>query len=479
MRSPIAILIALLVAVPAALATAAPAQATQSGPTGYDVPAPFAIAPSYFPLWATDYYTSLDPQYGRADKVVVTGMANGLGINNVPSATSADCTPDPSMGGPTMERGGARTDWIDQNCRFHRNSLTLNVGSVAAPSDSGAWELSGSHRYLFHKNSSRSDCLSDEPIQFLGMRYNQREITLDRGFLPGLGYLCLAQGYTVKATYYTGGTVKSADYYYRVRGPWTVYKAVGLGEIARPTNIRVQPNGTSMRVSWDFPSPLIPDPLGTLRRNVLPNTRFVVKSSPDDRFCRAVGRTSCVVTGLRPGTAYSFTIRVERLGSQLTTEPTAPVVLGAPAQPTPAPSNPAPSNPAPSSPAPSTPAPSNPASDITPLTPQVRSLTASTTPQPGGNVQVTSMVTGQLRAGESVSQRTLVVCFAATANGPCTRTRTYPLATNLLRDMRTFLVPRDAAGGFMRVQQQIAVSPGPGLIGAIKVSQEGVSRVTM
>lgn len=484
-----AILVALVVAVPLTLVTAAPSQAVQEAPGPYDIKGGFDIAPKYIPRWATDYYTSLDRQYGRADKAVVTELANGLGVNGVAAPNSADCTPDPSMGGPALERGAARTDWIDQHCRIHKDTLSINVGSVAAPSDSAAWQLSGSHRLLFLKNSARSDCLSNgtiddssdaRAVHAVGLRYGQRQETLDFGFLPASGYLCMAQGFTVKATYYEGGTVKMGDYWYKVRGPWTVYKVVGLGDMARPTNIRVQPNGTSMRLTWNYPN--FPDVLGNASRNVLRSTRFIVKSDPDSRFCNVVGRNGCVVSGLRPGTAYSFTINVNRRHSSLTTDPTAPVVLGASA--TSAPATPAPSTSAPATPAPATSAPATPSqsasasSAVTPLTPQLRSLTASTTPQPGGNVRVVSMVTGQLRAGESVGQRTLVVCYSATADGPCTTTNSYQLGNNLMKSTLTFLVPRSAAGGYMSLQQIIAVSPGPGLIGALSVSPKAVSRIT-
>ena len=88
------------------------------------------------------------------------------------------------------------------------------------------------------------------------------------------------------------------------------------------------------------------------------------------------------------------------------------------------------------------------------------------------------MVTGQLRAGESVGQRTLVVCYSATEDGPCTTTNSYQLGNNLMKSTLTFLVPRSAAGGYMSLQQIIAVSPGPGLIGALSVSPKAVSRIT-
>ncbi len=492
MRLPAALVAALALAVPVCLAGAVPAHADPDAPSAYDFPSGQArVFPPSYPSWASNLYARVDARWGRADRVVPTGMATQWGFNLASDAVARECTPDAAEGGWAYT-GAQRTEWIDAHCQLSHNDVELNVGSVAAPSDTASWESSGSHRLLFYRYSTTSACLDGEVLG-IGLGYSDRRLTLPWAYMPRPGlYLCLTQGFTVLQKYYEGGSVHLGDYRYTLRAPWSVYRVVNLGPDTRPTNVIAQGRGTTARVSWSYPqAPNVPTLTGSLRTRILRATTFTVSSSPDTRMCRVTGRTSCTVTGLRSGVTYTFTVRVEFNHGSSESGPSNSIVIGAAAA-SPAPSQaaaqPSAQPSAPSSAQPSagaaTPSaqPSGAGSgsgaaastDVRPLEPRVTPVGVSSAPQPGGNVRVTSMVVGQLQAGQTVGQRSLIVCYSPTADGACSTSNTYVLSNNLMRVTTTFLVPRSAAGGVMRVQQLIAVSPGPGLIGAIKESPVGV-----
>lgn len=422
----------LAIATPLTLGGSHVAHAEFEGPTSYDVPMGLHIqAPPAFPQWAETYAARVPSNWGRVSSVLPKGLATGVGVNSANASGAAYCTPDVTEGGWTGPAAD-RQAFIDANCRVNHNTIMLNMATVAAPSDSGAWENRGESRTLRWRVSTTSQCL-DGQLRATNVRYGIREYEFPRNKLGAQGsYICFAQSILVAADYYAGGTIKTDSYAYNVRGTWSVFKVVGLGDQMMPTGITATPRDRSVMVTWDYPN--LQDPTGVLRDRIVRATTFTVTSTPDSRECTVRGRLRCVVTGLRNGVDYTFTVKATVNTQSITSAASGSVrpVASVPADPSTAP---------------------------TANTPIVTSrnggpLVAGTT------VYARSTTNGNLRAGESVNPRRLVVCYVPSNGAACSgQPESYNLPRNLRLTDSQVRIPSTAAGSFMRISQYFTIAP--------------------
>ena len=481
MRTPLTLLATMTLGLTLGLASPLPAHADPSGPTPRDIPAAHKSFPLDYPAWASDYYALMDRSRGRVEAVVPENLAGDFGVNTASSANAANCTPDPAEGGATLT-GAARRAWIDDHCRLVGYHARWMYPRTAAPSDTSKWDYRGQARRVFWRLSDDATC-TDAPARnpntsSVGLNYGATgPAVLDFGRTTD-GYVCMAQGFEVRQRDDAGITA-----YTRLRSPWTVYKLVGLGERAKATNITATPRDRAVRVSWRYPGS--PDPTGLMLRN----TTFVVTADPGGATCTAQARTNCIVRGLTNGTAYTFTVRTNLRGYSITAGPTAPVTPNGVAAPAPAatPSaTPAASRTATPSPSASASASTSAATnlnistDVNPLAPQARPV-SGTALRTGQQATITSMVTGQLAAGQSVAQRMTRYCYVNAINTDCPATEvvhSWSMNLNLMKQTLPFTVLSNAAGRYLRTEQSIAISPGPGFVGAIRLSPPQFTLIT-
>ena len=475
MRTSSTLFVALALGLTVGLANALPASAEPSGPTARDIPAAHKAFPLDYPVWASDYYALMDRSRGRVEAVVPEYLAGDYGVNTASNANAANCTPDAAEGGATIT-GAARRAWIDDHCRLVGYQARWMYPRTAAPSDTNKWDYRGQARRVFWRHSDNATC-TDAPARnpetsSVGLNYGATgPAVLDFGHLTDT-YVCLAQGFEVRQRDDAGITA-----YMRLRSPWTVYKLVGLGERAKATNISATPRDGAVRVSWRYPGS--PDPTGLILRN----TSFVVTAAPGGNTCSVQGRTNCIVRGLTNGTAYTFTVATNLRGYSIAAGPTAPVTpqgAAAPspsATPTPTPTPTATQAATPSASASASASPSASSSliietNVNPLPPQARPA-SGTSLRAGQMATITSMVTGQLAAGQSVAQRTTRYCYVNAINTDCSANdvvHSWGMNLNLMKQSLPFTVPSGSAGRYLRTEQSIVISPGPGFVGSIRLS---------
>jgi hypothetical protein len=445
-----ALAITLAAVIAGAVVPMAPAQADTGNPLDIGPITMFA-PPKEYPARLRDYFARPDAtKWGWAEQVLPIALADGRGQNTASAAIAGNCIP--AIG---EEPRGALVSFnsalLEGACRVHPGNVTFNVGVAHRGQNRDGDTYSTSDRLYFVRYSRTSDCKSPT-VQGDGpeIEWNFTGYNLGLDVLRPLGsgqtqitrqipqdkvgqYLCVAQGHTGRQLKESNVPVLGIDtaFFWRLRGPWTVYKIVGAGESDRPSGVTATGGNAEALVSWTYPDAQ------------LAATKFTATSAPDGKTCMIVGAKTCLITGLRNGVAYTFTVTAERGQLRQTSDASAPVT--------------------PRDPNAGGNAGGNAGANAAPLTASQVLVTPvnSDQPQPLGTVDVFATLTGSLAANQQLTARTVLACFVANRGDGCGAARQVLNLQPVVNQQRVRVwIPRAAAGQFLRVTQSATTSTG-------------------
>ena len=431
---------------PTAPATAATGSPLDFGPV-------FALAgPDGYPRDFIGYYVRPDAtKWGWNEQVLPIGLADGRGQNSASAAIAPNCFP--AIGEePRDQLLAYNRALLEGACKLHPGSVTFNFGTAHRGRNRDGNIFSTQARNYFIRYSRTSDCQSPTvngdgtevvpDMTGYGLRMDvirgladgnaqvTRQIPVDK-----IGqYLCIVQGHVGTQFVESRIPILGVDeaFAWRVRGPWTAFKIVAAGETDKPTDVTAAAGNGEALIRWNY------------TERDLAATTFTATSSPDGKSCWVLGATSCLVTGLRNGVAYTFTVRAERGAIRSESAPTAAVTPRDPNAPAGANGG-------------ANAAPAQPLAGARPIVMPVNSDVV----QPLGVVEVTAGMSGALAAGQRITARTVLACFVAARGAACGNARRV-IQLNPTIDLQRVRVwiPSSAAGKFLRVSQNASTTTG-------------------
>ncbi|MFM8516103.1 MAG: fibronectin type III domain-containing protein, partial [Actinomycetota bacterium] len=391
----------------AALAGAAvPASADTGNPLDFG-PVFARAGPAGYPAKFVGYYTRPDAtKWGWNEQVLPVGLADGRGQNSASAAIAMNCFPATGEE-PKDQLLALNRALLEGACKLHPGAVTFNFGTAHRGRTRDGNTFSTQDRRYFIRYSRTSDCESPTvngdgtevapDMTGYGLRMDvirgiadantqiTRQIPVDK-----VGqYLCIAQGHTGSQFVESRIPIVGVDeaFFWRVRGPWTVFKIVAAGDSDKPTGVTATAGNAEALVRWDYTA------------SQLAATTFTATSSPDGRTCWVLGAKTCLVTGLRNDVAYKFTVRAERGALRADSAPSDAV--------TPRDA--------------SAPGPGGNAANVQPLAAS-RLIVApvnSNDVRPLGAVEVTAPLSGSLSAGQQITGRFVLACFVADRGDGC------------------------------------------------------------
>ena len=432
-----------------------PAGAATSDPL--DFGPVFALAgPDGYPRDFIGYYVRPDAtKWGWNEQVLPVGLADGRGQNSASAAIAMNCFP--AIGEePKDQLLAYNRALLEGACKLHPGSVTFNVGTAHRGKNRDGNIFSTQGRLYFIRYSSTSDCQSPTvngdgtevapDMTGYGLRMDvirgisdqntqiTRQIPVDK-----VGqYLCIVQGHIGSQFVESRLPILGVDeaFFWRVRGPWTAFKIVAAGDSDKPTDVTAAAGNAEALIRWNYTD------------RDLAATTFTATSTPDGKSCWVLGAKSCLITGLRNGVAYTFTVRAARGAIRAESAPTAAVTPRDPNAPA---GGNAGAN------AGGNGAPAQPLAAARPIVLPVNSNVV----QPLGMVEVTAGMSGALAAGQRITARIVLACFVAARGAACgNQRRVIQLIPTIdLQQVRVW-IPSSAAGTFLRVSQNASTSTG-------------------
>lgn len=424
-----------------------PAVAATDDPLDFG-PVFMLAAPDGYPRDFFGYYVRPDAtKWGWNEQVLPIGLADGRGQNTASAAIAPNCFPATGEE-PKDQLLAYNKALLEGACRLHPGSVTFNVGTAHRGRNRDGNTFSTQARNYFIRYSRTSDCQSPtvngdgaevvpdmtgyglrmDVVRGIGDQNTQitRQIPVDK-----VGqYLCIVQGHIGTQFVESRIPILGVDeaFAWRVRGPWTAFKIVAAGESDKPTDVTAAAGNAEALIRWNY------------TERDLAATTFTATSSPDGKSCWVLGAKSCLITGLRNGVAYTFTVRAERGAVRAESAPTAAVTPRDPNAPAGAGAGAA-----------------QPLAAARPIVLPVNGNVV----QPLGMVEVTAGMSGAPAAGQRITGRTVLACFVAARGAACGNERRVIQLNPTVELQRVRVwIPSAAAGKFLRVSQNVSTSTG-------------------